>query len=139
MRRTGRCGRLQCQPCRKSKRGRSVSPRGFHNLSNRQCTPDPFDPRKRCTCCVGRGLGCSERTFGPEKEQRLRELRHRRTVLGLAAERRDETDNNPVGEAEASWGAIETVLTLGERFPEFPPELLVAIANEVVEDELSEE
>jgi hypothetical protein len=41
-----------------------------------------------------------------------------------------------VTEEEASWGGLETVLALAERFPECDPELLVSFTNEVVCDNL---
>jgi len=91
----------------------------------------------RCSRCVFRQLPCSPRTYGKEKERRL-VGENRQALLHIAAESMEPGESSAapvITDSEATWGAIETVLTLSDIVQD-PPPLLVSITNKVVQASL---
>jgi hypothetical protein len=85
-------------------------------------------------------LPCSPRTYGPEKERKIRENRQSLCDISAAVEPEGESFEIPIiSETEAALGAMNAVLTLSEMFSEFSSSKLVGITNEIVDESFSKD
>jgi hypothetical protein len=113
---------------------RSAATYSYQYLADIQCEVDERDPAQRCTLCVSRRLHCSPRTFGPEKEKKLKATEIRESLCALSIDNANVVSDTTAAVAtrqEIEDGVANAAFELGKLYPAFPAERLDSIVDDM--------